>query len=105
MARYGGEEFAFIFPDTDQQGADVLLSQLLKNIENFIAEIWYFKTIISHSVRTSEDCIYAVNSDVTIYTSLLESRLIIGDKKLYNNLKKDIDNKNIWTKKPTIKIR
>ncbi|PKF63376.1 diguanylate cyclase response regulator [Psychromonas sp. psych-6C06] len=34
VARYGGEEFAFIFPDTDQQGAQVLLSQLLKNIEN-----------------------------------------------------------------------
>ena len=25
------------------------------------AEIWYFKTIIGHSVRTNEDCIYAIN--------------------------------------------
>mgnify|MGYP001293636686 CR=1 FL=1 len=99
----GGYGRGELFPHSD---IDILIlinnyenKETLKNIENFIAEIWYFKTIISHSVRTSEDCIYAVNNDITIYTSLLESRLIIGDKKLYNNLKKDIDNKNIWTKK------
>jgi len=99
----GGYGRGELFPYSD---IDILIlindyndKETLKNIENFIAEIWYFKTIIGHSVRTNEDCIYAINNDVTIYTSLLESRLIIGDKNFYNNLKKDIDNKNIWTKK------
>ena len=32
-ARYGGEEFAFILPNTDVEGARILLSGLLKSIE------------------------------------------------------------------------
>ena len=98
----GGYGRSELFPFSD---IDILIivenyndNKIIKNIENFIADIWYLKNSVGHSVRTIEECISKINEDSVIYTNLLDSRFIIGDKKLYKKLLTNITNKNIWSK-------
>ena len=99
----GGYGRSELFPQSD---IDIMIlvdsynnKNVLKNLENFIADIWHLKTSVGHSVRTVNDCIKAINEEVTIYTNILDSRLITGDKILYNNLLSTIKIKKIWSKK------
>ena len=69
----GGYGRSELFPQSD---IDILIlldnyddKKILRNLENFIAEIWHLKISVGHSVRTIKDCIEAVNDDVTIYTN------------------------------------
>ena len=89
----GGYGRSELFPFSD---IDILIlisdyddETLLKNIEKFIADIWHFKTSVGHSVRTQKECINVMNSDVTVYTNLLESRWICGNTEQYESLKKN----------------
>lgn len=52
---------------------------LEQRISQFITTLWDIKLVIGHSVRTLEDCVELGKQDLTIATSLLEARLIIGD--------------------------
>ena len=98
----GGYGRSELFPFSD---IDILIivenyndNKIIKNIENFIADIWYLKNSVGHSVRTIEECIAKINEDSVIYTNLLDSRFIIGDKTLYKKLLRNITNKNKWSK-------
>ena len=98
----GGYGRSELFPYSD---IDILIlinnyenKDLIKNIENFIAEIWHFKVAVGHSVRTIKECINVIKDDVTIYTNLLDCRFITGNKDLYNNLLKNIKNNSLWSK-------
>ncbi len=63
-------------------------AQLKTRIENFITTCWDAGLEIGSSVRTVADCMAEADADVTIQTSLLESRLITGDSKLYKRFTK-----------------
>lgn len=52
-------------------------------IEAFIGHCWDAGLEIGSSVRTLEECLAEAEKDVTVQTSLLEARLITGDKKLF----------------------
>ena len=52
-------------------------------LEAFIGQCWDAGLEIGSSVRTLGECLAEAEKDVTVQTSLLESRLVIGDKKLY----------------------
>jgi [protein-PII] uridylyltransferase len=67
-------------PDTDMQ--------LKTRVENFITACWDAGLEIGSSVRTVADCVAEAEADVTIQTSLLESRIITGDAKLYKRFAK-----------------
>ncbi len=67
-------------PDTD--------AQLKNRIETFITACWDAGLEIGSSVRTAADCVAELQADVTIQTSLLESRIITGDAKLYKRFAK-----------------
>ncbi len=67
-------------PDTD--------AQLKARIETFITACWDAGLEIGSSVRTVADCVAELQADVTIQTSLLESRIITGDAKLYKRFAK-----------------
>ena len=97
----GGYGRGELFPFSD---IDILIlisdyddETLLKNIEKFIADIWHFKTSVGHSVRTQKECINTMNSDLTVYTNLLESRRICGNTEQYESLKKNIFDNNEWS--------
>ena len=52
-------------------------------LERLIGQFWDIGLEIGHSVRTVEGCIEAAAGDITIRTTLLESRFLVGSKKLY----------------------
>ena len=85
---FGREE---LFPNSD---VDVLLllpndqspdtnTQLKASIEAFIGQCWDSGLEIGSSVRTLAECLAESDKDVTVQTSLLESRLITGDAGLF----------------------
>ena len=87
----GGFGRAELFPHSD---IDVLLllpddvvpetdADVKKRIEIFISSCWDAGLEIGSSVRNVADCVAQAENDVTVQTSLLESRLIVGNKILY----------------------
>lgn len=56
---------------------------LARKIETFIGSCWDAGLEIGSSVRTVEECVAVATGDVTVQTSLLESRLITGSRKLF----------------------
>ncbi len=87
----GGFGRGELFPHSD---LDVLLlmpdgtvadedPELKRKLEAFIGSCWDSGLEIGSSVRTLAECVAQAAGDVTVQTSLLESRLITGDRKLY----------------------
>ncbi|WP_207717394.1 [protein-PII] uridylyltransferase [Caenimonas soli] len=62
--------------------------ELKRRLEGFIGNCWDAGLEIGSSVRTVSECVAQAESDVTVQTSLLESRLITGDGKLYGTFRK-----------------
>jgi [protein-PII] uridylyltransferase len=69
-----------LMPDGVQADGDHVLKQQL---EGFIGLCWDSGLEIGSSVRTVSECVSQAAADVTVQTSLLESRLLAGDRSLY----------------------
>ena len=90
----GGYGRGELFPNSD---VDVLVllpegaspdsdSALKSRIESFIGSCWDVGLEIGSSVRTAAECIEEAQRDVTVQTSLLECRLIVGARQRFNEL-------------------
>lgn len=75
-------------------GSSVSSTRRLKKIaENLLYFLWDLNLEVGHCVRTVDECIeLSQGDDSTILTSLLDSRLVTGQKRLYNSLNKQIYN-------------
>ena len=77
----GGYARFELFPHSDvdilllHNGADVAS---IPGIERFLSEAWDLGFEVGHSVRSVEECISEAQADVTVATSLLERRVIVG---------------------------
>ena len=91
LVAVGGYGRGELFPHSD---VDVLLllpanqspdqdEALKTRLETFIGQCWDSGLEIGSSVRNVDDCIREAEGDITVQTSMLESRLITGDKGLY----------------------
>ena len=91
LVAVGGYGRGELFPHSD---VDVLLllpdnqspdqdDTLKTRLETFIGQCWDSGLEIGSSVRNVDDCIREAEGDITVQTSLLESRLITGDRGLY----------------------
>ena len=60
-------------------------------VEELIGVLWDIGLEIGHSVRSIEECSEEARRDVTVQTTLLESRLIAGSKKLYTRFARRIE--------------
>jgi len=69
-----------LMPDGTETDDDADLKQ---RIESFIGQCWDIGLEIGSSVRTAAQCVAQAQADVTIQTSLLESRLLVGNDALY----------------------
>jgi [protein-PII] uridylyltransferase len=69
-----------LMPDGTETDHDADLKQ---RIESFIGQCWDIGLEIGSSVRTAAQCVAQAQADVTIQTSLLESRLLVGNDALY----------------------
>ena len=91
----GGYGRGELFPHSD---VDVLLllpddsavddnPDLKAKIELFISNCWDSGLEIGSSVRTALQCTEEAGKDVTVQTSLIEARLVIGSQKNFDDLK------------------
>jgi [protein-PII] uridylyltransferase len=60
---------------------------LREAIERLISALWDIGLEIGHSVRTVDECIGAAAQDITIATTLLESRYLSGSRALFGTLR------------------
>ncbi|UCE78130.1 MAG: [protein-PII] uridylyltransferase [Nitrospiraceae bacterium] len=58
--------------------------------EQLLYKLWDTGLTISHSFRTPEECIEEAFLDIKTRTSLLESRYIAGDKRLYRSFRNNV---------------
>ncbi len=64
--------------------------QLKAKIETFISNCWDSGLEIGSSVRTVADCVLEATKDVTVQTSLLEARWVVGSKTNFSHLQKHL---------------
>ncbi len=99
LVAVGGYGRGELFPHSD---VDVLLllpqgaspdddAQLKAKIETFITSCWDSGLEIGSSVRSLLQCVDESAKDVTVQTSLLEARLLVGDKKLFAQLQQQLN--------------
>ena len=91
LVAVGGFGRGELFPYSDVDIL-VLLSEKLSaedlsivnpKVEAFITRCWDLGIEIGSSVRNIDECLQEAAADITVRTSLLESRWVGGDKKLY----------------------
>ncbi|MBU1443582.1 MAG: [protein-PII] uridylyltransferase [Gammaproteobacteria bacterium] len=74
---YSDVDVLLLLPADHAEGIDP------SRLESFIGQCWDAGLEIGSSVRTIDECVSEASKDLTVQTSLLESRLVAGDKKLY----------------------
>jgi [protein-PII] uridylyltransferase len=62
-----------------------------KLIESILYVLWDLKQKVGHATRTIDECIRQARADMTIRTSVLEVRLIMGDVKSFETLRARFD--------------
>ena len=50
--------------------------------------LWDMRLDVGYSIRTIDDCIEMANSDSTVKTALLDTRMLAGSRNLFNDLRK-----------------
>jgi [protein-PII] uridylyltransferase len=95
LVAVGGYGRGELFPHSDvdvlvllPDGAEIDQNEALRRqLELFIGSCWDAGLEIGSSVRTVRECLSEAAKDVTVQTSLLESRLLLGNGKLYASFK------------------
>lgn len=68
-------------------------------IERFLTALWDIGLEIGHSVRNLKECVREAKADITVTTSLMEARLLHGDSKTFEIMRKKIGPNSIWPAK------
>jgi [protein-PII] uridylyltransferase len=58
---------------------------LTASLERLVGTLWDVGLEVGHSVRTIEECLEAAEQDITVQTTLLESRLLAGNRVLFRS--------------------
>jgi [protein-PII] uridylyltransferase len=80
----------FMFLHDGQVAAGKPLPFLSRLIDGVLYPLWDIGLKVGHSVRSIDDCIKVANADMQSKTSLIESRLIVGDEKLFGKFQKSL---------------
>jgi len=90
LVAVGGYGRGELFPHSD---VDVLIlldaapdALLQRKLEELVQLFWDIGLEIGHSIRTVDECLTESAADITVQTSLLESRLVTGNRKLFQFL-------------------
>ncbi len=94
LAAVGGYGRGQLFPASD---IDLLIllpappgAHLAGKLESLIGILWDIGLEVGHAVRTVDECVELAASDLTIQTTLLEARLLIGNRPLFGRFAKRI---------------
>jgi len=66
------------------------------NIEQIVTLLWDIGLKVGHSVRSISQCIEEAQQDITVATSLMESRLLAGSEQQLGEMNTAISPSNIW---------
>ncbi|MFL9880381.1 [protein-PII] uridylyltransferase [Herbaspirillum rhizosphaerae] len=90
LVAVGGYGRGELFPHSD---VDVLIlldqtpdKAMQEKLESLVQLFWDIGLEIGHSIRTVEECLAESAADITVQTSLLEARLVTGNKTLFQLL-------------------
>ncbi|MGV3655255.1 MAG: nucleotidyltransferase domain-containing protein, partial [Noviherbaspirillum sp.] len=90
LVAVGGYGRGELFPHSD---VDVLIllqappdAALRERVETLVQLLWDLGMRIGHSLRTVEECLQESRADITVQTSLLEARLVTGNRALFRRL-------------------
>jgi [protein-PII] uridylyltransferase len=90
LVAVGGYGRGELFPHSD---VDVLIllesapnTALQSKLEELVQLFWDMGLEIGHSIRTIDECLTESAADITVQTSLLEARLITGNRKVFKFL-------------------
>ncbi len=70
-----------------------------ERLSAFLTLLWDVGLEIGHSVRTVNETEAEARKDLTVITNLIESRLLIGSQRLYNDLQILVSKENMWDSK------
>ena len=99
LAAVGGYGRAELHPHSD---IDLLIlvnepdARLLEQISQFITLLWDIKLDVGHSVRSSAECREKAGENITVVTTLMESRLICGCEQLLLDMRAGIGPDKLW---------
>ena len=86
---YSDVDLMILLADEDYKQAQNL-------VESFIRFLWDIGLEIGHSVRSIKDCVKEAKADITIYTNLLEARLLSGETELLSQMNDKIRAPRMW---------
>ncbi len=81
-------DLLFLLDDDANENPDEILNE---TIAAFLQVLWDIGCKIGHSVRSVSECISEAQKDLTVQTALVEMRLIVGNKKLFQHLYRQFD--------------
>lgn len=70
-----------------------------ESISSFLTLLWDIGLDIGSSVRTIDDCYQEAMNDITIATNLIESRTLVGDERLQEQMYERVTSEGAWTDK------
>ena len=65
-------------------------------VSAFVSSLWDLGLKIGHSVRSIDECLALAVDDITVMTTLLETRLLVGPSAVYDKLLSELDERDIW---------
>jgi [protein-PII] uridylyltransferase len=74
-----------------------LKKDIEQQLQSFLTFLWDFGLEVGHSVRTIKECKIEAKNDITVITNIMESRLIYGNEKLHEEMRKVTAPKKIWS--------
>lgn len=100
LVAVGGYGRAELHPSSD---VDIMLllanelpAQSESQLSDFVTALWDVGLEIGHSVRTVSQCFEEAKKDLTVATTLIESRLLCGPDSLYEAMQAAIAPDQIW---------
>lgn len=100
LAAVGGYGRGELHPGSDVDIAIILDAQpeetVRRRIEQFVTLLWDIGLEVAHSVRTVEQCRDVAAADITVATSLMEARLLVGDVRLFQAMRAATGPDSIW---------
>jgi [protein-PII] uridylyltransferase len=84
LAPFSDIDLLFLLPDKPSLGVE-------KVVESLLYVLWDLKLKVGHATRTVAECLRQARADMTIRTTLVEARLVVGDKDLFETLRTRFD--------------
>ena len=77
-------DLLFLLPDKPTPAVE-------KIVEALLYVLWDLKQKVGHATRTVDECLKQARADMTIRTTLIEARLVTGDRNLFETLQTRFD--------------